>query len=118
MKYVLMFIEDHGQSGNLSGKPPADVYQEIGRWWGEQAAAGRVVSGEELQGPDTATTVRFRGGQPMLSDGPYLETKEVLGGFAVVEVPDLDAALEMAKTWPGQGIVEVRPLVDHSGEQH
>ncbi len=49
----------------------------------------------------------------MVTDGPYIESKEVIGGYAEVEVADLDEALEIAKTWPGQMGVEVRPVVEH-----
>ena len=71
-----------------------------------------VTPGNGLQPPETATTVRFHGGKPMLIDGPFIEAKEIIGGFALVDVADLDEALEMAKSWPG-GNVEVRPVVDH-----
>jgi hypothetical protein len=52
----------------------------------------------------------------MVVDGPFIEAKEVIGGYAIVEVADLDEALQMAKTWPGQTSVEIRPVVDHSAD--
>ena len=63
----------------------------------------------------SSTTVRFKNGKPIVTDGPFIEAKEIVGGFAIVEVKDLDEALAMAKTWPGGGegrIVEVRPVVE------
>ena len=84
----------------------------INQWFDEYGRAGKIVGGHELQGPETATTVRFKDGKPMVVDGPFIEAKEVIGGFAVLEVADLDEALEIAKTWPGQTSVEVRPIVD------
>jgi hypothetical protein len=76
--------------------------------------SGELVSGEALQGPETATTVRLRDGQVSLTDGPYVETKEHLGGYYVVDVKDLDRATELASQIPdaGTGGVEVRPILD------
>jgi hypothetical protein len=67
-----------------------------------------------LQPRDTATTVRYKEGQTLLTDGPFAETKEQLGGFWVVQAPDLDAALEIAKRGAAacEGDVEVRPFQD------
>lgn len=114
MKYILLFC---GGDERWESMPESEVtarYAEIGRWFGTHGEAGRIVTGEELQPARTATTVRFDSGTPVVSDGPFIESKESVGGYAVVEVGDLDEALAMAKTWPGLGAVEVRPLVDHS----
>jgi hypothetical protein len=70
--------------------------------------AGVVVAGAGLQPPETATTLRLRNGQRQVQDGPYADTKEQLGGFFVIDVPDLDAALDWAARYPGE-LVEVRP---------
>jgi len=73
--------------------------------------AGVYVAGSGLQGPETATTVKVRDGKRHVQDGPYPETKEQLGGFVIIDVPHLDAALEWAARCPqrpGRG-VEVRP---------
>jgi hypothetical protein len=74
-----------------------------------------TVGGAQLQPGATATTVRVDGGNTLLTDGPYAETKEVLGGFYLIDVADLDAALEFAAKVPAArlgGLVEVRPLVE------
>ena len=95
------------------------AYAKVEGWFEENTRSGKIVSAEELRGPDTATTVTFKNGKPIVTDGPFIEAKEVIGGFAIVEVKDLDEALAMAKVWPGGGedrIVEVRPVVDHSAE--
>jgi hypothetical protein len=68
------------------------------------------VGGERLQPSSRATTVRLDGGAASIVDGPFAETKETIGGYAIVEVPDLDAALEMAKSWPASPAVEIRPI--------
>ena len=74
-----------------------------------------IVSGEQLQPVETATTVRVRNGETLLTDGPFVDAKEHVGGFIVVEVDDLDAALAIAARIPAArmgGAVEVRPLVE------
>jgi hypothetical protein len=73
-----------------------------------------VVGGHQLQSKDSATTVRVRDGKTMTTDGPFAETKEVLGGLFVVEADDIDTALALAERIPAarEGSVEVRPLVE------
>jgi hypothetical protein len=74
-----------------------------------------VIGGEQLQPIESATTVRVRSGQTLLTDGPFVEAKEHLGGYYVVEADDLDAALEIAARIPAArmgGAIEVRPLVE------
>jgi hypothetical protein len=84
----------------------------------EYLAIGRspaVIGGEQLQPVETATTVRVQNGGTLLTDGPFVDAKEHLGGFCLVEVDDLDAALEIAARIPAArmgGAVEVRPLVE------
>ena len=77
--------------------------------------APEVTGGAQLQPPETATTVRVENGEVLTTDGPFVETKEVLGGYFNVEAPDLDAALEIAARIPAArmgGAVEVRPVVE------
>jgi hypothetical protein len=118
MKYVLLF------GGTMEGADqlPAGVrestmadYEKSGEWFEKYSKAGKVVGGEELQGPSTATTVSKKNGRVVVTDGPFIESKEVIGGFAVIEVADLDEALAMAKEWPGT--VEIRPVIDHSEDR-
>jgi hypothetical protein len=84
----------------------------------EYLAIGRspeVIGGEQLQPVETATTVRVENGETLLTDGPFVDAKEHLGGFCLVEAADLDAALEIAARIPAArmgGAVEVRPLVE------
>lgn len=75
-------------------------------------SAGALVALERLDGVDTATSVRLRGGERLLTDGPFIETKEHLLGFYLVEVADLDAAIDWAARMPHirRGAVEVRPV--------
>ncbi|HKW78920.1 MAG TPA: YciI family protein [Candidatus Limnocylindria bacterium] len=92
----------------------------IGQWWGDKQHQGVIEGGAQLQGPEKATTVRTRNGKPVITDGPFIEAKESIGGYAIVNVNDLDAALGLAREWvtlfPRDGsIVEVRPLVEREG---
>jgi hypothetical protein len=83
-------------------------------WFAEHGAAGHIVGGEEL-GPAAAsrTIRRRRSGEPLITDGPFVETKETLGGFILLEAASMDEALAIAATWPGfpdwSAAVEVRP---------
>lgn len=113
MKYVLLFCgtsESQQQWDNMSEEQRQQAYGPVVEWFAEHG--NKVTGGYELQTPSTATTVRFNGeGEPMVTDGPFIEGNEVIGGYAEVEVADLDEALRLAKTWPARGIVEVRPVV-------
>ena len=114
MKYMLLICDEDRDAWETMPKVELEkAYARIGRWWGEQAQKGVVVDGHELQGPRTATTVRFKNGKPVVTDGPFIEAKEAIGGYAVLDVPDLDAAIALAKSWPGEGaILEIRPIVE------
>ncbi len=111
-KYVLMFVGDD----EWLETQPKDVvergYAEVGKWWDDLSQKGVIKGGEELTHRGTATTVRRVNGTMKVTDGPFLESKEHVGGFAMIEVSDLDAAIAVAKSWPG-GDVEVRPIVVH-----
>jgi hypothetical protein len=88
----------------------------IGAWFMDLAAKGRLRGGEQLHAARTATTVTWPEGKPVVTDGPFMETKETIGGFGIIDVADLDEAIAIARTWPARGHkVEVRPCVEHSG---
>ncbi len=98
---------------------PEEMAAEMPRWSAyteSLQAAGVMQAGDALHPGDSATTVRVRDGETQLIDGPYAETKEILGGYYVIEVPDLDTALKHAARMPNinYGSVEVRPVVDFS----
>jgi len=77
-----------------------------------EAAGAKITSGEALLRSSTATTVRnLQGAEPLVTDGPFIETKEALGGFYVVDCKDLDQALELAKKCPST-VIEVRPVME------
>jgi hypothetical protein len=112
VKYVLMLVRPDERWEAMT-EAERD-YAAIMGWFAELAQRGVLAGGEELQAVRTATTVSWDGERPVLTDGPFMEAKESIGGFVVVEVPDLDAAIEIAKTWPARSHqVEIRPIVQH-----
>jgi hypothetical protein len=117
MKYALLIYED--PTGNPTPEEMAKVMEEYYKFTEAINARGINQGGEALAGVETATTVRVRDGKTMTTDGPFAETKEVLGGFYLIDVPDLDAAVEVAAELPGSwhGTVEVRPLWDWENNQ-
>jgi hypothetical protein len=91
---------------------------EIPKWnalFAELGASGKIVSGSELEEPATAKTVRVRDGETLVTDGPYAETKELIGGLMVLDCDDLDEAIAVAARIPiaERGSVELRPLIEH-----
>jgi hypothetical protein len=114
MKYVLLFVGTMEDSKRFASMPSAEMaagMKAAEEWFDDYSRAGKIVGGEQLKGPETATTVRFKDGKAIVTDGPFIESKEIIGGFAIVEVKDLDEALEMAKAWRA-GPVEVWPAVE------
>ena len=90
------------------------IFPDIDTWVAENDASGRRVEGSVLGAASAATTVRVRGGELLISDGPFAETKEVIVGFDVLECADLDEAIEVARAHPmaWSGRLELRPFVD------
>jgi hypothetical protein len=112
MKYMLLLTRGEWQE---SGSPEerAAVFGEIGEWFARLWGDGTIVEANQLQPPATATTVVLERGSSTLIDRPLLEAKEAVGGYAVVDVADLDAALALARSFPmPDGKVEVRPVVE------
>lgn len=114
MKYVVMFTSSPDLDAQTDPETASAVYRRIYEWFGEHAAS-IADGGAELMGVETATTVRRSDAGPVVVDGPFNEAKEVVGGFSVLDVPDLDAAIAIARTWPMLDLpgtsVEIRPMV-------
>ena len=116
MKYMVLIGSTADGWDHLSQEEQGALYQRIGTWWNEQEHAGVILGGEQLQPVETATTVRIsRDGETSVTDGPFVEGKEAVGGYAVIEVPDLDAAIKFASGWPAPDWLEIRPVVENPG---
>jgi hypothetical protein len=115
MRYVCLIYFDPKLAFNGSPESEA-ILNETGPYSAELRASGRFVSGEPLTLPNEAMTVRVRDGKLSATDGPFMETKEMLGGFTVIEARDLNDAVQVAARHPYAklGAVEVRPVVDFS----
>jgi hypothetical protein len=114
MKYVLALI---GEEGGMEDASPEEMKAVMDRWeeyTKRSVENGAFIAGEALQPSETASTVRIKEGQePIVSDGPFAESKEQLGGFYLLECKDLNEALDYAKRIPFEdGTVEVRPVMD------
>src|SRR5262249_9355186 len=113
---MLMFYADETEWGELTEEESREAIARISAWYGEQARLGQIVTGHRLASARRATTVRLgragRSGKPVVTDGPFVETKEALGSFPLVEVPDHAAAVAIAESWPGGGGVEIRSLAE------
>jgi hypothetical protein len=115
MKYLLALISEEGGMEDAS---PEEMKAVMDRWaaYGQKAVEnGAFIAGEGLQPSETASTVKIADGKAEVTDGPFAESKEQLGGFYLLECKDLDEALEYAKDIPFEnGHVEVRPVMDYS----
>ncbi len=116
MQYLLTIYADESRWADATPEDGAQLmaaYEAFGR---EATEAGALRGGEGLQPTSTATTVRVRDGERMLTDGPFAETREQLGGYFLLECADLDEAIGWAAKIPdaANGSVEVRPVMDYS----
>jgi hypothetical protein len=112
MQYMLLIYSDEKAWFGLSEADMKKGYQAYMDFTEELIASGAMQGGSELKPVATATTVRVQHGKTVMTDGPYAETKEQLGGYYLIDVPSLDEAVKWAAKCPGahHGIVEVRPL--------
>ena len=115
MQYMLLIYDVEPTSAPSPEAMQAEI-AEYNAFTKEVTDRKLMVSGEALHPTTTATTVRVRDGKRLTTDGPFAETKEVLGGFYIVNCKDLDEAIEVAAKIPGakNGSIEVRPVVDFS----
>ncbi len=116
MKYMMLIAGDEASWNDQPAEAARELYERVKAWWGEQEAAGRIVEGHELEPSTTATTVRIAPDRTTtVTDGPFLEGKEMVGGYAIVECADLDEALALAASWPMPDTLEIRPLRNRAG---
>jgi hypothetical protein len=119
MKYALLIYGDESAGGEMT---PDQMQKVLDAWWGFEAELqkqeGLRLAGDALQPTATATSVRLRNGEATVTDGPFAETKEQLGGFYLLDCKDLDEALEWARKIPmREGTVEVRPIQEFDQPQ-
>lgn len=114
MKYVIMFTTTPELDAAVSPEHFEQVYRRTYDWFGTHGGV-MTESGAQLQPVSTATTVSYGGDAPVVTDGPFSEAREAIGGFQVIDVPDLDAAIAIVKTWPLLELpgvaVEIRPII-------
>ena len=110
MKYAMIIIESDEER-----EAPTDTQREFDslvRWWADLRSRGKIIASAKLAPPRTAATVSWRGQVPIVTDGPYVEAKESVGGFALLDVATKAEAVEIAGAWPARtGFrIEVRPV--------
>lgn len=118
MRYLLLI---YGPPWDQSQVTPEQLADSMGEWTEFTAGLRRrgvMEGGEALEGIETATTVKLRNGETITTDGPFAETAEVLGGYYVLNVQDLDEAIEIAAVCPGakNGSIELRPIQEFGEE--
>jgi hypothetical protein len=114
MKYMLLIHQDERGWDRLSEAERQQIYGEYRKFSEELKASGRYLAGSELHPTAAATSVRVRDGKRLVTDGPFAETREQLGGYYLVNAKDLDEAIGLAARVPSArvGTIEIRPLVE------
>jgi|SRR5579862_5987492 hypothetical protein len=115
MQYVLLIYGDERHWSTLSEAERGKILEEYGQFSQSIAKSGHYRAGNELDATSKATTVRVRDQKRLVTDGPFAETKEQLGGYYLIEAKDLDEALGVAARIPSVrwGAIEVRPIIPH-----
>jgi hypothetical protein len=113
MQYMLLIYSPPGDWSSVPADERQAIMEAYGSFTEELRNSGKMVAGDALQPTSTATSVRVRDGETLTTDGPFAETKEVLGGYYLIDVESLDEALEWSAKIPGAqwGTIEVRPVV-------
>jgi hypothetical protein len=118
MKYMLLIYDNPDTRDAFFGERGAELMAEVDAIMRELTESGELVGGQALADPSNSKTVRIREGVPAVTDGPYAESKEQMGGYLIVECESEERAVEIAVRWPNArfGAMEVRPIMDASGE--
>jgi len=113
MQYLMLIYDVEADWSKMSAVEQAAMYKEYGQFTQQISESGNHRAGHQLKPIATATTVRLRDGKRLVTDGPFAETKEQLGGFYLVEAKDLDEAISIAARIPSarHGSIEIRPIV-------
>lgn len=112
MKYICLAYEDENILNKLSKEEWLELREETLSYLDQLKTRGHVIAAEALQSVRNSATVRVRGGNVSMTDGPFAETKEQLGGFFLINARDLNEAVKIASKWPSArfGSIEVRPI--------
>lgn len=115
MQYLLLIYGNESVWNKMTEAEHGKISQEYSDFTNNIAASGHLKGGNELDRTSTATTVRMRDGKRLVTDGPFAETKEQLGGYYLIEAKDLDDAIAVASRIPSVrwGSIEVRPIIFH-----
>jgi hypothetical protein len=118
MKYMILIYQDEQSWGTVTDAERQQIYGEYRSLRDDLQSAGKFLDGSELQPTSMATKVQVRDGKELVTDGPFAETHEQLGGYFLVEATDLDDATSIAARIPSarMGTIEVRPLVEMGQE--
>jgi hypothetical protein len=118
MQYLLLIYDEESTWAAMSDAERNAVYAEYGAYTNSLQESGALVGANQLQPTGTATTVRIRDDEQVVTDGPFAETKEALGGYYLIDVDSIDEALEWAAKIPSAryGTIEVRPIVMRQAE--
>jgi hypothetical protein len=120
MRYMLLIIGDESRYADMSEEDQAAQLQRWSDYSKELVEAGAFVAGDGLQTSSSATTLRMKDGERLLTDGPFAETKEQIGGYYTIECKNLDEAIDWAAKLPSAefgGVTEIRPVTDY-GENY
>ena len=120
MKYMLLIYNRPGFVEELSEQDRTALFGEVGAIMEDLARSGELVGGQALANPAATRTVRLRDGQPDVTDGPFVESKEQFAGYVAVDCASVERAAEIAAGWPDVrfgGVMEVREIIHDSGAQ-
>jgi hypothetical protein len=119
MKYMLLIYDNPDTRDVFFGDQGAELMAEVDAIIRELTESGELVGGEALADPSNSRTVRVREGVPAVTDGPFAEAKEQMGGYLIVECERPERAVEIAARWPNARFcaMEVRPIMDTSGSE-
>jgi hypothetical protein len=119
MRYMLLIYHNETEWDALSEAERQEIYVEYRQLIQELQSSGQYLAGDQLQGTNTAGSVRVRDGKQLVTDGPFAETREQLGGFFMIEVNSIDEANQIAGRIPSArtGTIEVRPVVAVEAEK-
>jgi hypothetical protein len=119
MKYMLLIYDNAQSRETFLGEQGEDLMAEVDAIMKELTASGELVGSEALADPSNTKTIRLVDGAPAITDGPFAEAKEHLGGYLIVDCESVERAAEIARRWPSARFtpLEVRPIMDTSGAE-